>query len=221
LTAQRRKEALHDTFAQVAKAMGNAKRLLLIDVLSQCERTVDSLARATGLGITTTSAHLQALRHSGLVASRREGTRIYYSLSGEDVAQLYVVLREVARAHHAEAELAVRDYLGQDDVEHIAREDLLQRLRAERVIVLDVRPAEEFASGHIDSAVSIPLDELRHRLAEFPDDCEVIVYCRGADCVLAYEAVRLLQESGISANRLEDGMLEWRLAGLPVTTGAA
>lgn len=214
------KEALHDKFAQVAKALGNAKRLLLVDVLTQGERTVESLSRATGLGMTTTSAHLQALRHGGVVRTRREGTRTYYRLSGENVARLYIVLRDVARAHLAEVERAVVEYLGSDDTEHVARDELLRRVRAGEVIVLDVRPAEEYNAGHIEAAVSIPIDELHERLTELPGDVEVVVYCRGAYCAFANEAVRLLRARGIATRRLEDGMLEWRLAGLPVAAGS-
>lgn len=214
------REVLLDQFAHVARALGNAKRLLLVDVLSQGERSVEALARATSLGVTTTSVHLQALRQGGIVATRRAGTRVYYRLSSEDVARLYVSLHEVARVHLAGADRAIGDYLGHDDVEYVSREELLERMRTGSVLVLDVRPPEEFGAGHIDGAVSIPVDELRERLAEIPPGAEVVVYCRGRYCVYAHDAVRLLRDQGVAARRLEDGMLEWRLADLPVAVGA-
>lgn len=214
-----RKEVLLEQFVQVAKALANAKRLMLVDVLAQGERSVEALARATGLGTTTASSHLQALRNGGFVTARREGTRTYYRLSGDDVVRLYAILRDVARVHLAEAERAAVDYLGTDEAEQVSREELLDRLGAGDAVVLDVRPAEEFALGHIAGAISIPIDELGERLAELPEDVEVIAYCRGAYCVFAHEAVRLLRSHGLIVFKLEDGMLEWRLAGMPVDTG--
>jgi rhodanese-related sulfurtransferase/DNA-binding transcriptional ArsR family regulator len=222
------KTALYEQFARVGKALASGKRLELLDLLAQGERSVDALARAAGLGLTTASAHLQTLRQAGLVTTRRDGTRIHYSLAGDDVAHLYAQLRSVAQAHLADVEAARTTYLGPLDVaegaepfEQVTRDDLLERVHAGQAVVLDVRPAEEYAHGHIPGAVSIPLDQLADRLTELPDDAQVVAYCRGAYCVLAHDAVRLLRTRGLRAARLAEGMLEWRLAGLAVETGAA
>lgn len=222
------KTALFGQFARVGKAMGHPARLELIDLLAQGERTVEGLAGAAQLAISTTSAHLQTLKHAQLVTTRREGTRIYYALSGDDVAELYVGLRALAQTHIADTETARRDYLGlaSDDaahrpVEEVGRDDLLRRLRDGSAVVLDVRPTEEYAGGHIPGALSIPVDELHHRLAELPAEQTIVAYCRGRYCVFAYDAVRELHQRGYPAARLAEGMLEWRLAGLPVTTTAA
>jgi rhodanese-related sulfurtransferase len=216
-----RKAALYDAFARTGKALSSGKRLELLDLLAQGERTVDALAKAAGLNLTTASAHLQTLKQAGLVATRREGVRIHYRLAGDDVAALYALLRQVAQTHQAAVEPARTAYLGTDEAEEVNREDLLARAQAGGVVVLDVRPAEEYAAGHIPGAISIPVDELTVRIAELPDDAEVVAYCRGAYCVLAYDAVRLLHARGRKAVRLTDGMLEWRLAELPVDSGAA
>ncbi|WP_030268236.1 ArsR/SmtB family transcription factor [Streptomyces sp. NRRL B-24484] len=216
-----RKAALFDALATTGKALSNGKRLELLDLLAQGERSVDALAKAAGLGLTTASAHLQTLKHAGLVATRRDGVRIHYRLAGDDVAALYALLQQVARTHLAATERARAAYLGPDDTDHLTREQLLERVRAGTATVIDVRPAEEFAAGHIPGAVSVPLDELEARLAELPADTEVVAYCRGSNCVLSHDAVRLLAARGRSAKRLADGMLEWRLAALPVEAGAA
>jgi rhodanese-related sulfurtransferase len=214
-----RKAELFDAVAVTGKALSSGKRLELLDLLAQGERSVDALAQAAGLGLTTTSAHLQNLRQGGLVASRREGTRIFYRLAGQDVAALYALLQQVARDHQAAAGQARTAYLGPDDTDQLTREELLDRVRAGTATVIDVRPAEEYAAGHIPGAVSLPLDELQARLAELPDGTEIVAYCRGANCVLAHDAVRLLAARGRAARRLADGMLEWRLDGLPVAAG--
>lgn len=216
-----RKAALYDAFARTGKALSSGKRLELLDLLAQGERSVDALARAAGLNLTTASAHLQTLKQAGLVATRRDGVRIHYRLAGDDVAALYALLRQVARTHQSGVEPARTAYLGTDETEEVDREELLARARAGGVVVLDVRPAEEYAAGHIPGAVSIPVDELAERIAELPHDTEVVAYCRGAYCVLAHDAVRLLNAQGRKAVRLTDGMLEWRLADLPVAGGAA
>jgi rhodanese-related sulfurtransferase len=217
-----RKSALYDAFAHTGKALASGKRLELLDLLAQGERAVDALAKAAGLNLTTASAHLQTLKQTGLVATRRDGVRIHYRLAGEDVAALYALLRQVAQTHQAGVEAARTAYLGDaGEAEDVGREELLARAQAGEVVVLDVRPAEEYAAGHIPGALSIPLDELAERIAELPDDAEVVAYCRGAYCVLAYDAVRLLHERGRKAVRLSDGMLEWRLAELPVDSGTA
>jgi rhodanese-related sulfurtransferase/DNA-binding transcriptional ArsR family regulator len=210
------KSELFDALARVGKALGNGKRLEVLDLLAQGERSVEHLAAAAGLGLTTCSAHLQTLRQAGLVATRREGTKIYYRLAGPDVAALYAGLRDVAGARSPRVAQARDAYLGAADTEAISRDELNRRLAAGHALAVDVRPAEEFAAGHIPGAVSIPLGELSGRLAELPDDVEVVAYCRGAYCVLSHDAVRLLTAHGRRATRLADGMLEWRLADLPV-----
>ncbi|NUP15299.1 MAG: metalloregulator ArsR/SmtB family transcription factor [Streptomyces sp.] len=218
-----RKAALYDAFARTGKALSSGKRLELLDLLAQGERTVDALAKAAGLNLTTASAHLQTLRQAGLVATRRDGVRIHYRLAGDDVAALYALLRQVAQTHQPAVEPARTAYLGTDgtdDATAVDREELLSRAAAGEIVVLDVRPAEEYAAGHIPGALSIPVDQLADRIAELPHDTEVVAYCRGAYCVLAHDAVRLLRNRGRRAVRLTDGMLEWRLAELPVETAA-
>ncbi|WP_316783363.1 ArsR/SmtB family transcription factor [Streptomyces sasae] len=173
--------------------------------MAQGERTVDALAKAAGLNLTTASAHLQTLRQAGLVDTRRDGVRIHCRLAGDDVAALYALLRQVARAHQAAVEPARSAYLGTDGAREVDREELLARAAAGEVVIVDVRPAEEYAAGRIPGAVSIPLGELADRIAELPEGTEVVAYCRGAYCVLAYDAVRLLRERGRRAVRLADG----------------
>ncbi|WIM92627.1 metalloregulator ArsR/SmtB family transcription factor [Actinoplanes oblitus] len=215
------KAELFDSLARVGKALGSGKRLELLDLLAQGERSVEALARAAHLGVTTCSAHLQTLRQAGLVATRRDGTKIHYRLAGPDVAALYALLRDVA-ANRSAAAAAARDaYLGADDTDIIGREELQRRLAAGEVIAVDVRPAEEYTAGHIPGAVSIPLDQLANRLADLPTGVDLVAYCRGAYCVLAHDAVRLLTARGRHAARLADGMLEWRLADLPVDVTTA
>ncbi|WP_262062867.1 ArsR/SmtB family transcription factor [Streptomyces sp. STR69] len=216
-----RKSALYDAFAHTGKALSSGKRLELLDLLAQGERTVDALAKAAGLNLTTASAHLQTLKQAGLVSTRREGVRIHYRLAGDDVAALYALLRRVAQTHQPGVEAARTAYLGDDQPQGVGREELLARAQAGEVVVLDVRPAEEYAAGHIPGALSIPVEELADRIAELPADTEVVAYCRGAYCVLAHDAVRLLNARGRQAVRLAEGMLEWRLAELPVATGEA
>jgi DNA-binding transcriptional ArsR family regulator/rhodanese-related sulfurtransferase len=212
-----RKAELFEQLARVGKALGSGKRLELLDLLAQGERTVEALARVAGLGLSTASAHLQTLKQAGLVAIRRDGTRIHYRLAGPDVADLYARLRDVAAIHVADVDVARRAYLGSDRaVEEIGRAELLRRAKAGDVVVLDVRPTEEYAAGHIPGALSVPVDHLADRIGELPAAVEVVAYCRGRFCVFAHDAVRLLTTHGRAARRLEDGMLEWRLAGLPV-----
>ena len=217
------KSELFEQFARVAKALAAPRRLELLDLLAQGERSVDGLARAAGIGMSTASMHLQSLRQAGLVRTRREGTSVHYRLAGDDVAGLYAQVRDVALAHLADADRARVAFLGDDTApaESVPREELLRRSRQGEVVVLDVRPRHEYVSGHIPGAVSVPVDELEQRLTELPPDVDVVAYCRGAYCVLAYDAVRLLTSRGRSARRLREGMFEWRLAGMPVQTGAA
>ncbi|MFF0204059.1 ArsR/SmtB family transcription factor [Streptomyces sp. NPDC005017] len=213
------KARLYDAFAASGKALASGKRLELLDLLAQGERTVDALAKAAGLNLTTASAHLQTLKQAGFVATRREGVRIHYRLAGEDVAQLFALLRKVAEAHQSAVPAARDAYLGEDEAPEVGREELRARVAAGDVVLLDVRPAEEYRAGHIPGARSIPVGELADRIGELPEETEIVVYCRGEYCVLAHEAVRLLTGHGRRAIRLNDGMLEWRLAELPVDEG--
>ncbi|MER8007852.1 metalloregulator ArsR/SmtB family transcription factor [Streptomyces sp. NPDC094149] len=213
------KARLYDAFAVSGKALASGKRLELLDLLAQGERTVDALAKAAGLNLTTASAHLQTLKQAGFVATRREGVRIHYRLAGDDVARLFALLRKVAERHQAAVPPARDAYLGADGARGISRDELRARAKAGEVVVLDVRPLEEYLAGHIPGARSIPVGELADRIAELPEESEIVVYCRGKYCVLAHDAVRLLTDHGRRAIRLDDGMLEWRLAELPVDSG--
>jgi rhodanese-related sulfurtransferase len=221
MSHERSRAALYEHLARVGKALGNGKRLMLIELLVQGPRGVVELAEAARLGVTTTSAHLQTLKQAGLVAAERAGTTIRYSVAAPDVAALYAQLLDVAAAHSADVDAAARRYLGPDDTERIGREELLRRVRAGRAVVLDVRPAIEYAAGHIPGAVSIPLAELAERLDELPEDIEIVAYCRGAYCVFSHDAVRLLSARGRRAVRLADGIVEWQAAGEPLSITAA
>jgi rhodanese-related sulfurtransferase len=215
------KATLWEQFAAVGKALASPKRLELLDLLAQGERSVEALARAASLGLSSCSAHLQTLRHAGLVHTRRAGTTVFYSLAGDDVAALLAQVQSVAAAHRAETDRARTGYLGDDGIELVTREELVRRASRGEVVVLDVRPVEEYQAGHIPGAVSVPLETLTARLADLPAEVDIVAYCRGAYCVLAHDAVRVLRARGRRASRLADGMPEWRLAGLPVATGTA
>ena len=216
------KDALFAEFAAVGKALGNSKRLELLDLLAQGSRSVDDLASAAELGVSTCSAHLQSLREAGLVETRREGRRIYYSLAGDDVAGLWDHLRRVAQRHRPHTELARRTYLGPEDTAAVDTAELLRRLEDGVTVILDVRPEPEYSGGHLPGAIHIPLEQLSDRLVELPHDKEIVAYCRGRYCVLAHDAVRLLKANGLIARRAADGVLEWRVAGIPVVhPGAA
>jgi rhodanese-related sulfurtransferase len=211
------KAALYDALAESAKALGNGRRAELVDVLAQGERSVEELAEEIDQSVANTSQHLQRLLRSGLVQSRREGTRIYYSLSSAVVGDLWRAMRRAAQEHVAGLERLAADYLGdRSTLRTITRDDLRTRLRDRDVVVLDVRPDAEYAAGHIRGAISIPIHELRSRLGDIPDGAEVVAYCRGPYCVYADEAVRLLNKKGATAARLEDGFPEWAEARLPV-----
>lgn len=215
------KRALFEQFARVAGAVAHADRLELLELLAQGERSVDELAALTATAMSTVSARLQVLRQACLVDTRRQGTRVFYALAGDDVVALLVGLRTVAAAHLGDVAPAVRQYLGGDDeVEPIDRAELLRRAVNGEVVVVDVRPDVEYRAGHVPGALSIPLDEIEARLAELPSNVEVVAYCRGPYCVFAHEAVRRLRRAGRPARRLADGWPEWRLAGLPVAVGA-
>jgi rhodanese-related sulfurtransferase/DNA-binding HxlR family transcriptional regulator len=210
--ARVRKDALFEAIALMGKGFASPVRLELLDLLAQAPRTVQELARATDRSTANASQHLQALQAAGLVSRRREGTSVRYALAGEDVLALWLALRNASAARLAEVGRAARDYLG-EDVEAIGREELIGRLSRGDAVLVDVRPAEEYVAGHIQGARSIPIDELEKRLAELPEDREVIAYCRGPFCAYAHEAVRTLERSGRRARRLEEGWPEWRLAG--------
>jgi rhodanese-related sulfurtransferase len=212
------KTALFDAFARVAKALASGRRIELVDVLANGERTVEALAGEVGLSVANTSQHLQILRQAGLVGSRRQGTSVHYRLAGPEVFELWRTLRTLAASRLAEVERLAVAYLGgRDDLEPVTREELARRLEdGDDLVVLDVRPAAEYAAGHLPGAVSIPVGELRRRLAELPADREVVAYCRGPYCAFAHEAVELLRDEGFAARRLEDGLPEWQAARLAV-----
>ena len=211
------KDQLYEQFSRTAKAMASPRRIEVLELLAQGERTVEALAAAAGMGITNTSAHLQVLRRAGLVETRKEGTKVHYRLSGNDVAAFVVALRELARTKGAEVERVVRDYfVARDVLKPLTREELIERASRGDVVIIDVRPAEEFLAGHIPGALSVPLDRLDQTMTKLRKRTEVVAYCRGPYCVLAPEAIERLRAKGYKARRLEGGMPEWRLAGLPV-----
>ena len=214
MSSRSEKTALFEAIAVMGKAFASPRRLELLDLLAQAPRTVDELANASDQSTANTSQHLQALHAAGLVTRSREGTSVRYALAGDEVLRLWLSLRETSVTRLAEVERAAGEYLG-EDVEAIGRDELITRLRRGDVIVVDVRPSEEFEAGHIDGARSIPIDELRDRLAELPADREVVAYCRGPFCAYAHEAVRQLRAAGRSAVRLHEGWPEWRLAAQP------
>jgi ArsR family transcriptional regulator len=216
------KLALFAHFAAVAKSLAHAHRLELLEQLAQGERSVEVLADRTGLSIANASQHLQQMRRAGLVASRREGKFVYYRLIDDSILNLLAGLRRIAERNLAEVERVIRSYFhNRDSLEPISREELLRRSRGGEVTILDVRPEDEFALGHLPGAVNMPLCELVTRLAEFDPAQEIVAYCRGPYCILSYEAVAVLRGRGFKARRLEDGLPEWRAAGLPIVIGAA
>ena len=212
------KQQVFASLAEIAQALGHAHRLELLEHLGQSERSVEDLAGRAGLTLANTSRHLQLLRRAGLVQGRRDGKRVYYRLAEEDtVVDLLTALSRVGERNSAEIARIMASYFrARDDLEPVAREELLDRLRSGAVTLLDVRPEDEFAHGHLPGAVNIPLAQLELRLAELPLDREVVAYCRGPWCVLSFEAVSLLRREGHLARRLEDGFPEWKVAGLPV-----
>ncbi|MEX1124604.1 MAG: metalloregulator ArsR/SmtB family transcription factor [Acidimicrobiia bacterium] len=209
------KGTLYDGFAATAQSLASGRRVELLDVLAQGERPVEELAQSVGLTVANCSQHLQVLLRAGLVARRREGNRIWYRLTSDAVVDLLGLLREVAYDRSAEVKEAAEAYLG-GPVEAIDRAQLVDRLQRGDVVVLDVRPRREFEAGHLPGAVSIPIDELEARLNELPEDVEVVAYCRGRFCAFADQAIRILETAGRRALRLDEGLPEWRQAGLPV-----
>jgi len=213
------KHDLFTQFARVGKAIGNGNRLELLEYIAQGERSVDQLAKVSGLTVANTSQHLQQLRQAGLVVCRKQGLQVRYSLSGNDVIELLDALRVVAERHIAEVNQLVDTYLTvKDDLEAVPRETLIERVKEGLVTVLDVRPVEEYEAGHVPGAVNVPLPELEQYLKHLPKKQDVVAYCRGPHCVLAFDAVDRLRQRGYSAQRLEDGFPEWVSAGYPVET---
>jgi rhodanese-related sulfurtransferase len=205
------KTALFEAIAIMGKAFSSPTRLELLDLLAQAPRTVDELARASSQSTANTSQHLQALHAAGMVTRTREGTSVRYSLAGDEALALWLAVRDASVAQLGEVERAARDYLGAD-VETIGRDELIERLSRGDVVLVDVRPSEEYAAGHIDGAQSIPIGEFEQRLAELPADRAIVAYCRGPFCAYAHEAVRRLHSTGRDAKRLDIGWPEWRLA---------
>lgn len=216
------KPALFEQFARIGRAMSHGQRLELLELLAQAESRVDSLAHTLQLPVANVSQHLQQLKQAGLVMARREGRSIFYRLATPEVAALLLVMQKVAQQALSEVDALVQTYLrAKDCLEPVALEEVLQRARSGRVTVLDVRPAREFAAAHLPGAVNIPLAELEQRLGELPADREVVAYCRGAYCVLSFEAVARLRAAGFAARRVEDGIPEWRVAGYVLEGSAA
>ena len=209
-----------DVFANLARigtALSSAVRLEVLELLAQGERSVDQLATLTGASVANTSQHLQKLKAAGLILGRKEGQYVFYRLAGDEVVGLLSALGNAGEAYLAEVERTVRLYFAaKDDLEPVRARELLDRAKRGLVTVLDVRPPEEFAAGHLPGAVNIPVNELEKRLAELPKRKEVVAYCRGPYCLMSYDAVALLRRKGLKARRLEDGLPEWRHAGLPV-----
>ena len=217
MSGQGFKQQLFEQFARVAKALGNANRLELLEFLAQGERSVESLAKVSGLSVANTSQHLQQLRQAGLVLARKDGQHVIYRLSGDDVIKVLSCLRRVAEGHLADVSQLIDSYLTvKDSLEPLPANELISRARDWLVTVLDVRPPEEFEAGHLPGAINIPLNQLEERLKQLSRDSEVVAYCRGPYCVLAFEAVARLRELGYQARRLENGFPEWKQAGLPV-----
>ena len=222
MSSESPKKALFAIFATVARALGSEHRLDLLEHLAQGERSVETLAERTGIAFASVSQHLQALRKVGLVTARRDGRRVLYHIADDSVLRLLASLREVAERQIAEVERIVTRYFrDRDSLEPVSRQELLSRLSDGLATVLDVRPEDEFANGHIPGAINIPLSRLRERLTELQQHHEIIAYCRGPWCVLAFEAVALLRKKGRNARRLDGGLPEWRMAGLPIHTATS
>ncbi len=212
---------LYEQLARIGKVVVNPKRIELLDLLCQGERSVDDLASATGLKLSTASAHLQVMRQCRLVETRRDANRVYYRSAGEEVCRFVATLGDVARIRLAEVKQILADIGSHtNDTERVSRVDLLNRVRAGDVVVIDVRPVEEYEAGHISGAISLPLEYLEARLDELDPQMEIVAYCRGPLCLLAPQAVVTLRKHGRQARCLEDGMPEWRQARLPVTFGS-
>lgn len=222
MSRQNLKQQIYSQVARIGKVVCHGHRLELLEYLAQGSRTVEALAKLTGLSVANTSQHLRVMRHSGLVQARKDGLYVYYSLADDEVVRLLSSMRKLAESHLADVDRLVNAYLTvKDELEPIPRRELLERARKGIVTVLDVRPPEEYAAGHVPGAVNVPLKDLAKRLKELPRGQEIVAYCRGPHCVLAFEAVAQLREKGFQARRMEDGFPEWREAGLPVEKAAA
>jgi rhodanese-related sulfurtransferase len=211
------KSLLFEQFARVSQALASGNRLELLEFLAQGERSVDALAKLSGLSVANTSRHLQVLRQAGLVQARKEGQFVYYSVSGGGVVKLLAALQEVAEHNVAEVTRLVHEYLdAKDSLEPVSVAELAGRIREGLVTVVDVRPAEEYAAGHLPGAINLPVSKIDEQLARLPRDREIVAYCRGPFCILSFEAVAELRKRGLKARRLETGFPEWKVAGLPV-----
>jgi rhodanese-related sulfurtransferase/DNA-binding transcriptional ArsR family regulator len=211
------KERLYQAIGRVAAALGSAGRLQILEFVAQGERSVDALAAMTGLSVANTSKHLQGLRQAGLVNARKAGLRVYYSLAGDDVSLLLASLRGVAEHRAADVEKLLKTWLAhRDELEPVPAREVLDRLKKGLVTLLDVRPAEEYAAGHLPGALNVPIEKLESYLSKLPRRKEVIAYCRGPYCLMSFDAVDKLRQRGFKAKRLQDGYPEWRAAGLPV-----
>jgi rhodanese-related sulfurtransferase/DNA-binding transcriptional ArsR family regulator len=214
------KDRLYEQFARTAKALAHPRRIELLELVAQGEVSVEVLAERSSMSVTNASAHLQVLRRARLVETRRASTHVFYRLASDDVARLVATLRDVSRSRLIEVDHVVRDYFGaRDDLEPLTRDELIARQAHGDVVVLDVRPADEFAAGHIPGALSIPLDQLDQYLGRLPRDVTIVAYCRGPYCVLAPLAIEKLRTAGFDSRRLADGLPEWRLAALPLSYG--
>ena len=210
------KQELFDQFARIGKAVSNGRRLEILELLAQGRHNVETLAGMTKMSVANTSQHLQSLRQAGLVNASKTGQHVYYQLSSDRIIDLLTILRELAENNLNEVNRLVQQYLDvKDQLEPLPRADLMQRAADGLVTVLDVRPSEEYDSGHIPGAINIPIDELDRHLSQLPKDQEIVAYCRGPYCLLAFDAVARLRELGYDARRLEDGYPEWKQAGLP------
>ena len=217
MSEQNFKSDLFEQFARIGKALSSGKRLQMLEFLAQGERSVETLAQMTGLSVANTSQHLQQLRQVGLATARKEGLYVYYRIAGDGIVRLLATLRAVGEENLADVNRLVKLFLdSKDSLEPVPAKELWQRVKQGLVTVLDVRPPEEYAQGHIRGAINVPVTELKKRLHQIPAGQEVVAYCRGPYCLLAYEAVQVLRKKGIKARRLEDGYPEWKSAGLPV-----
>lgn len=218
--ARETKDKLYAQFARLGHALSSPKRLELLDLLCQNEKTVEMLAKQTSMSVANTSQHLQILRTARLVDSRKDGVFVYYRLANSEVCDFFRTLRKLAENRIAEIDRIIADYFGASPhLQPIDRKNLLKRAKAGDVVILDVRPEDEYAASHLPYAKSIPLSKLKKRLREFPPGVEIVAYCRGPYCVLAQEAVVFLRSKGLKAIRLEEGVMEWQETGLPVETG--
>jgi rhodanese-related sulfurtransferase len=222
MSSQNPKRAMLEHLAAVARSLGSAHRLELLELLAQTQRSVEELAELSGLTIANTSQHLQQLRRFDLVEARRDGKRVIYKLADEEVVVLLGALSRVTQRNVGAVEKVLNSYFRErDNLEPVSRKELLRRMRDGLVTLIDTRPQDEFAAGHLPGAINLPLGELKRRLRELPRDQDIVAYCRGPHCVLSYEAVAELRKRGFKAFRLEDGYPEWKATGLPIEVSPA